>query len=94
MLSAYPEVPDIIKKLVKTAPPESIVDWQILWRDPQPKWHSTRVVQAGDSAHTFVPSSGSGVNQGMEDAISIATCLQIGGNVKTGMWAKVHNRLR
>ncbi|PSR80348.1 putative monooxygenase [Coniella lustricola] len=93
-LSAYPEVPDIFKKLVKTAPPESIIDWQILWRDPQPKWHSTRVVQAGDSAHTFVPSSGSGVNQGLEDAVSIATCLQIGGNVKNGMWAKVHNKLR
>lgn len=72
------------------------MDWKLLWRDPQPSWVSPkgRVVQAGDSAHTFLPSSGSGVNQGIEDAIGLATCLQLGGNVKTGMWARVHNKLR
>ncbi|KAF3759960.1 hypothetical protein M406DRAFT_297286 [Cryphonectria parasitica EP155] len=96
-LSNFPEIPDVLKKLVRTAPKDSVVDWQLLWRDPQPTWSSPlgRVVQAGDSAHTFVPSSGSGVNQGLEDAISIATCLQLGGGtIKTGMWAKVHNKLR
>lgn len=72
------------------------MDWKLLWRDPQPGWASPlgRVVQAGDSAHTFLPSSGSGVNQGIEDAVSIATCLELGGNLKTGAWARVHNKLR
>lgn len=99
-------MPEYFKKLVRTAPDHAIVDWQLLWRDPQPTWSSPlgRVVQVGDAAHTFTPSSGSGVNQALEDAVSLATCLQIGGRGCNGdgkrmggtgaMWAEVHTKLR
>lgn len=92
----YPDVPDYIYKLIRTAPQDAIIDWQLLWRNPQPNWTSPlgRVVQVGDSAHTFLPSSGNGAVQGMEDAISVATCLQLGGGVKNGLWSKTHNKLR
>lgn len=92
----FPDVPEYFYKLVRTAPQNAIIDWQLMWRDPQPKWTSPlgRVVQVGDSAHTFLPSSGNGAVQGIEDAISVATCLQLGGGVKNGLWSKTHNTLR
>ncbi|KUI54202.1 Zeaxanthin epoxidase, chloroplastic [Cytospora mali] len=92
----FPEVPEYLHRLIMTAPKNAIVDWQLLWRDPQPRWTSPlgRVVQVGDSAHTLVPSSGSGLVQGIEDAITLATCLQLGGNLKNGLWSRTHNKLR
>lgn len=91
----FPDVPEYLYKLIRTAPEDGIIDWALLWRDPQPNWTSPlgRVVQVGDSAHTFLPSSGNGAVQGIEDAISVATCLQLGG-VKNGLWSKTHNKLR
>ncbi|ROV98747.1 hypothetical protein VMCG_06705 [Cytospora schulzeri] len=92
----FPEVPEYLQKLLMTAPENAIVDWQLLWRDPQPNWSSPlgRVVQVGDSAHTFLPSSGNGLVQGIEDAITLSTCLQLGGNLRSGLWAKAHGKLR
>lgn len=92
----FPDVPEYLYKLIRTAPADGIIDWQLLWRDSQPNWTSPlgRVVQVGDSAHTFLPSSGNGAVQGIEDAISVATCLQLGGGVKNGLWSKTHNKLR
>lgn len=92
----FPEVPEYLHRLLKTAPENAVVDWELLWRDPQPSWYSPlgRVVQVGDSAHTFVPSSGNGLVQGIEDAITLATCLQIGGNLKNNLWSRTHCKLR
>lgn len=88
--------PEVARRLIKTTPKNGIVDWEIMWRDPKENWVSPggRVVQVGDSAHTFLPSSGSGASQAMEDAISLATCLQIGGKSNVEMATKIHNNLR
>ncbi|KAI8626088.1 FAD/NAD(P)-binding domain-containing protein [Xylariaceae sp. FL1651] len=37
-----------------------------------------RVVQIGDAAHSFLPASGNSATQAIEDAVSLASCLQIG----------------
>lgn len=96
LTSKIPGFPDIANKLIKTTPPGGVVDWEIMWRDPRENWISPlgRVVQVGDSAHTFLPSSGSGATQAMEDAISITTCLQIGGRCNIGRASQIHNKLR
>ncbi|KAH8879261.1 putative monooxygenase [Thozetella sp. PMI_491] len=97
VVSAIPGWPEYMNKLIKTAPEGGIVDWKIMWRSPQSNWTSPqgRVVQLGDSSHTFLPSSGNGANQAMEDAVSLAACLQIGGASSETVWAtKVHNKLR
>jgi len=72
-----------------------------MWRDPQPKWTSPggRVVQLGDAAHTFLPQSGNGGTQAMEDAISLGTCISMSaaeGNAKEKVpeATRVHNLLR
>lgn len=67
-----------------------------MWRDPQPQLASPggRVVQLGDAAHTFIPSSGNGATQAIEDAVSLATCLQLGGKDNIPAAVKVHVKLR
>lgn len=86
----------IFKDLVNTTPPKTIINFELLWRNPQPKWHSPagRVVQVGDSAHSFLPSSGNGATQAIEDAISLASCLQIGGKTNIPDSVRVHVRFR
>ena len=88
--------PTIIDRVIKTTPRDGIIDWKLLWRDPQPLWTSpcNRVVQLGDAAHTFIPSSGNGATQAIEDAVSIATCLQIGGKDNVQWAVRVHNKMR
>ncbi|KAK7748215.1 hypothetical protein SLS62_008766 [Diatrype stigma] len=95
------ELPDYAKRLIRAAPSGAIVDWSLLWRNPQPVTTSPRtgrIVQAGDAAHTFLPSSGSGVNQGIEDSIYLASCLQLaaadGAKADVKMATKVYSKLR
>ncbi|KAK1455633.1 hypothetical protein CMEL01_04393 [Colletotrichum melonis] len=65
-------------------------------RDPQSKWTSPggRVVQIGDAAHTFLPSSSSGATMALEDAFSLATYLQISGKYNISLTTNVHNHMR
>lgn len=97
LTSTIPNFPDVANRLIRCTPADGIIDWEIMWRDPRSNWVSPgsgRVVQVGDSAHTFLPSSGSGATQAMEDAISLATCLQIGGKENVSVATRVHNKLR
>ncbi|ORY71532.1 uncharacterized protein BCR38DRAFT_330092 [Pseudomassariella vexata] len=75
----------IFKQLVRITPPKTIVNFELFWRNPQPSWCSptARIVQIGDAAHSFLPSSGNGATQAIEDAVSLASCLHLGGSAKT-----------
>ena len=77
-LKDYP-IGDIFRRAIACTPDASIIDWKLMFRDSQPTWSSPggHVVQLGDSAHTFLPSSGNGATQAMEDAASLAACLQL-----------------
>ena len=68
-----------------------------MWRDPQPTWTSpgARVVQLGDAGHTFLPSSGNGATQAIEDAVSLAACISMArSNEDIPDATRVHNLLR
>lgn len=82
----------IFKRLVKTTPPNTIINFELLWRNPQPSWcsPSARIVQIGDSAHSFLPASGNGATQAIEDAVSIASFLQIGGKENISQSVRAH----
>ncbi|KAJ5088739.1 hypothetical protein N7456_012355 [Penicillium angulare] len=88
--------PDFANRLIKETPKDRIHDYKLMWREPQPCWASPsgRVIQIGDAAHTFFPSSGNGATQGMEDAVSLAACLQLGGKDNVHWATRVHNKLR
>ncbi|KAL7625939.1 hypothetical protein AAE478_002708 [Parahypoxylon ruwenzoriense] len=85
-----------IKELVKLTPPNTIVNFELFWRDPQPSWTSpgSRVVLIGDAAHSFLPASGNGATQAIEDAVSLATCLQIAGKQNVPEAVRTHVRFR
>lgn len=85
-----------LRELIKTTPEMGAVDYKILWRDPDPRWASehSRVVQIGDAAHSFIPTSASGATMAIEDGYSLASCLQLGGKQNLALAVKVHNKLR
>ena len=87
---------DDIRDMVTAAPEDSMYDWRLMFRNPKPNWVSEggHVVQLGDAAHTFLPSSGNGATQALEDGPSIATCLQLAGKSQIPLALKVHNKLR
>ncbi|RYC59324.1 hypothetical protein CHU98_g6890 [Xylaria longipes] len=86
----------IFKELVKLTPPKTILNFELFWRNPQPSWCSPggRVVQIGDAAHSFLPASGNGATQAIEDAVSLASCLQIGGKENVPLSVRTHIRFR
>ncbi|KAJ5733861.1 hypothetical protein N7493_002647 [Penicillium malachiteum] len=88
--------PVYANRLIQATPKGRIHDFKLMWREPQPCWTSAggRVVQIGDAAHTFHPSSGQGATQGMEDAASIAACLHMAGKENIPWATRVHNKLR
>ncbi|KAJ5428714.1 Monooxygenase FAD-binding [Penicillium cf. griseofulvum] len=83
-------------EIIKATPNHTVLEWKLLWRNPQPRWVSPggRIVQIGDAAHPFLPTSASGGTMAMEDAYSLAACLQIGGKDDVPLATKVHNHLR
>ncbi|KAI9727734.1 MAG: hypothetical protein M1828_005962 [Chrysothrix sp. TS-e1954] len=96
-----PDWPEYADRVIKTTPKDALVDWKLMWRDPQPNWTSPggHVVQLGDAAHTFLPQSGNGGTQAIEDAISLSTCIALAvadGDAKKKLpeAARVHNLLR
>ncbi|TGJ78629.1 hypothetical protein E0Z10_g10137 [Xylaria hypoxylon] len=85
-----------IMDFVKQVPEDTLIDWKLTWRNPQPVWASKggRIIQLGDSAHAFLPSSANGATQAMEDGISLAECLHRGGKERVPWATQVHTKLR
>ncbi|GKZ27032.1 hypothetical protein AbraIFM66951_001795 [Aspergillus brasiliensis] len=85
-----------VTEVIKATPNHTVLDWKLMWRNPQPRWASPggRVVQIGDAAHPFLPTSASGGTMAMEDAYSLAACLHISGKKNVSVGTKVHNHLR
>jgi 2-polyprenyl-6-methoxyphenol hydroxylase-like FAD-dependent oxidoreductase len=82
--------------LVKILPPENLIDWKLLWRDPVGKWVSDngRIALSGDAAHPFLPSSGNGASQAVEDSATIATTLRLAGRGNVKLALKAYETLR
>ena len=96
VMNSIPEWDADLLKAISLTPEKGVVDWKLLWRNPQPQWASSggRVVQLGDSAHSFLPTSGNGATQAMEDGLSLATCLRLGGRNGVQLSTKAHVKLR
>ncbi|KAI1878464.1 hypothetical protein JX265_000396 [Neoarthrinium moseri] len=86
----------MFKELIKLTPPKTIINFELFWRNPQPSWSSPRgrVIQIGDAAHSFLPASSNGATQAIEDAVSIASCLQLGGKENIPQSVRAHVRFR
>ncbi|KAK7222478.1 hypothetical protein V2G26_010481 [Clonostachys chloroleuca] len=85
-----------ISEVIKSAPGGEAVDFKLMWRNPRKTWASpkARVIQIGDAAHTFLPTSASGATMALEDSYSLAACLQLSGKGNAPLAVRVHNLLR
>ncbi|GAA5821892.1 hypothetical protein JCM3770_002648 [Rhodotorula araucariae] len=74
----------------------SCLDWKIVYREPLPTWisKSGKVVLLGDSAHPHLPTSAQGASQAVEDAATLAICLELAGRSRVRLAALVYERLR
>lgn len=92
--STIPGWPEVANRVIKATPAGELIDWKLMWRDPQPVWTSPagHVVQLGDAAHTFLPSSGNGATQAIEDAVSLAACVATANSIPEA--TRIHNLLR
>ncbi|KAH8660809.1 hypothetical protein BGZ60DRAFT_492165 [Tricladium varicosporioides] len=75
--ATIPGWPEYANRVIQATPPNTLLDWKLMWRNPRSQWTSPagRVIQLGDAAHTFLPSSGNGATQAIEDAFSLAACI-------------------
>lgn len=66
-----------IQEAMKCIPPEKLIDWKLLWRDPIRPWVSSqgRILTIGDAAHPHLPTSGQGAGQALEDAATIGALV-------------------
>ena len=89
-----------IEGLIRSTPKGAVVHWPLLWRNLRREWTSKggRVVQVGDAAHSTIPASASGGTLAIEDAVTLAACLQLscsGGGPRGGpVGTRIHNLLR
>ncbi|KAK4939255.1 hypothetical protein LTR10_020452 [Elasticomyces elasticus] len=82
-------------EVVKATPPEVLVDYKLVWRDPILRWlsPSARSVVIGDAAHCHLPTSAQGGSQALEDGLVLAMCLdKAKGDVPLAL--KVFERIR
>jgi 2-polyprenyl-6-methoxyphenol hydroxylase-like FAD-dependent oxidoreductase len=85
-----------VSAVIGKTPPNTVVDYKITWRDPDPAWTSPkgRIVRIGDAAHAFIPNSTSGATQAMEDGLSLAACLRLAGKTNISLATRMHTKLR
>ncbi|CZR49832.1 uncharacterized protein FPRO_16040 [Fusarium proliferatum ET1] len=86
----------ILMEAILNTPSKTAVRWKLCCRNPQNRWYSDRgtIIQIGDAAHSFIPSSGTGAAMALEDAMSLAECLRLAGRNRIPLATKVHSRLR
>ena len=80
-LAAYFEGWDpVIGKVIAaiSGPGGSGFQWGMYDRAPLPRWSSGRLTLLGDAAHPMLPHLGQGVNQALEDAVTLAALLGAG----------------
>lgn len=86
----------MVQEIVKATPPEYLVDWKLVYRDPLPTWISPkqRIALIGDAAHPFLPTSIQGASQSMEDGVTLAVCLEKSGRERVQEALRAYERIR
>ncbi|EXJ61960.1 hypothetical protein A1O7_02392 [Cladophialophora yegresii CBS 114405] len=79
VLQRLPDWDPAVLGLVSATPKGRIIHWPLLWRNLRREWTSKggHVVQVGEAAHSSLPASASGGTLAIEDAVTLAACLQL-----------------
>lgn len=85
-----------VANVIKKTPENQLIDYKLLWRDPLPGWVSKhgRMLLVGDSAHPFLPTSGQGAAQAIEDAATVAICLELAGKKQVHQALHISEKIR
>ncbi|KUL24369.1 FAD-dependent monooxygenase [Actinoplanes awajinensis] len=84
--------PDPIPALLAATSPESVLRHDVYELPPLPSFVTGRTVLLGDAAHAMTPSLGQGACQALEDAVTLAACLDRDGDVPSALAA--YDRVR
>ena len=86
----------VVQELVKATPPDKLVDWKLVYRDPLPTFISpkARIALIGDAAHPFLPTSIQGASQAMEDGVTLAICLEKAGKGAVTEAVRAYEKIR
>lgn len=86
----------VVQAIVRATPPDKLVDWKLVYRDPLPTWISprSRIALIGDAAHPFLPTSIQGASQAMEDGTTLAICLELSGKDDAPIALKAYEKMR
>jgi 2-polyprenyl-6-methoxyphenol hydroxylase-like FAD-dependent oxidoreductase len=79
LLASFEGWHDPIKAVIEATDEPAIILSDIYDRDPQRRWSQGRVTLLGDAAHPATPTLGQGACQAIEDACTLAKCLQQSG---------------
>jgi 2-polyprenyl-6-methoxyphenol hydroxylase-like FAD-dependent oxidoreductase len=84
------------RQVIAKTPETQLIDYKLLWRDPLRTWVSEhgRVMLLGDAAHPFLPTSGQGAGQAIEDAGTVAICLELAGKDQIPLALRTAEKLR
>lgn len=85
-----------VTELVKATPEDRLFDYKLVYRDPLPTFVSPqrRIALIGDAAHPFLPTSIQGASQAMEDGVTLAACLDLGGKEKVTEAMQIYEKIR
>ncbi|RKK87887.1 hypothetical protein BFJ68_g14074 [Fusarium oxysporum] len=76
--------------LFEVTPVGKTIDFKLVYRPTIDNWVSEggRTILIGDAAHANLPTAGQGASQALEDAVTVAQCMEMsGGDVKLGLEA-------
>lgn len=74
--------------LFDITPVGKTIDFKLVYRPTIDRWVSNggRTILIGDAAHANLPTAGQGASQALEDAVTVAQCLEMcDGDVKVGL---------
>ncbi|KAF3403483.1 FAD-dependent monooxygenase roqM [Penicillium rolfsii] len=85
-----------LEAVIQQTPQGKCFDHLVLAADPLPRWTSSqgRMILIGDAAHPFLPTTGQGANQALEDAAVVAICLELAGKSRVALGLLVMEKLR
>ena len=96
MLAAVEGWDETLIEIIKQIPPEVLIDWKLLWRNPVKPWVSKggRIVLAGDAAHPHLATSGTGGTQAIEDGATLGAVIDCAGKSNIPLALKAFETLR
>ncbi|KAL4915047.1 hypothetical protein BDW62DRAFT_204025 [Aspergillus aurantiobrunneus] len=85
-----------IAGVYKITPRDQLFDHKLIYRDPLPTWVSpkARVMLIGDAAHSYVPTSGQGATQAIEDGATVAITLELAGKAQVPLALRTMEKMR